>query len=188
MNIPAYNTASGVTREIEVDELLRYAKFISRTTVPPTLPKQEGRPLPAVKKEDTKPALLANGTSTPPPDAQPQEQTGTAGNDEKAAAEAKYMTEGQRIWINGQLNFEAWPEYWTIASGSLGAIQRMVEAGQDPAGVLSKEEQAEVERRRAEEEERERVEMEERERRWAASGGGMRRRETVEEVFNPDEI
>lgn len=130
-----------------------------------------------------------DGASTPLSEAlQPQDQqnAGTVALKEEGADE-KYMSEGQRLWIGQQLHFEAWPEHWTIQSGALGAIQRMVETGRDPANVLSKEEQAEVERRRAEEEEREGREMEEREARLNASGG--RRRETVaEEVFNPDEI
>lgn len=154
--------------------------------MPPTLPKVEPKPAStvAVKREDsTKPAHLTNGTSSPP--AETADQTVTLRDE---PSETKYMTEGQRVWIAQRLPFEAWPEHYTIQAGALGAMQRMVEAGRDPAGVLSKEEQAEVEKKRAEEEERERVEMEERERRWNAGGRGRGRERVEEEVFNPDDI
>lgn len=140
-----------------------------------------------MKKEEAKPAAqLTNGTATPPPDTQTQVQNGT-GSTGQETAEAKYLTEKSRIWVSQQFPFQPWPHYGMIQSGALGAIQRYVEAGQDPASVLTAEEKAEVERRRVEDEERERVELEERQRRWAASGGA-RRRETVEEAFNPDDI
>ena len=192
LKISAYKAADGPVREVDVEELLRYAKFISTTTVPPTVPKQE-----VVRKEEEgkKAAQLTSGMATTPAadtQSQPQEQTGTTATTavvqgEEPSSESKYIPPHLRGWIGQQLRFEPWPEHLTIQRGALGAIQRIVEAGEDPAGVLSAEERAEVERARAEEEERERVEAEERERRWRAGGGG-RRRETVEEVFDPDEI
>lgn len=183
-SIPAYNASDAPTRMIDVEELLRYAKFISRTTVPPTLPKQEVK-----QEEGAKPSQLTNGTSSPPADTQMQDANGASAEkaEEKAEETARVLTDDQRWWISQQSNFLPWPSNATFQRGALATIQKLVEAGQDPAAVLSAEEQAEAEQRKREDEERERAEMEERERSWAAGGGG-RRRETVEEVFNPDEM
>lgn len=198
LNIPAYNAQESKVPEIEVGELLRYAKFISRTTVPPTLPKLDAVPPPVeVKKEDEGEAMegvekkAVNGTSTPAaePTAEDQNGTGEKGEEkEKEPSSYRSINKDTREWLNQMLHFEPWPEHLTIQAGALGDIQRIVEAGGDPGDVLSAEEK--VERRRVEEEEkRERErEREEAERRRAGGGGGHRRRETVEDVFNPDEM
>ncbi|KAI7174198.1 hypothetical protein KC352_g24450, partial [Hortaea werneckii] len=80
------------------------------------------------------------------------------------------------------------PSVDKIQAGALGEIQKMVEAGRDPASVLSPAEQAEADKRRAEEEERERLEELEREKRRASMFDIQRRRTAVDEsdVFDPD--
>lgn len=102
----------------------------------------------------------------------------------------KLLGADNKGWLGQTLHFEPWPEHLTVQRGALGAIQRMVEAGQDPAGVLSAEERAEAEWRKAEEEEQEEREREREGRREGVrrSGAGLARRETVEDVFNPDEM
>lgn len=221
-NIPAYDTTSdglgAAGKEIDVQELLRYAKFISKTSVPPTVPKMRAEPVKVVeaggeggsvkkekgKDEEGKPqAQLVNGTSSPAaaPTATALDQPGTgeagaaAGEDEKETATIHALTKGHRAFINQTLRFEPWPEHLTIQRGALGAIQRMVEAGQDPASVLSAEEK---EARRREEEERGEREREERERRGREGGRrgsvlqgqrqGHRGRVEEEKVFNPDDM
>ena len=177
-----------------MDELLRYATYISRTTVPPTFRRQDVK-LPAVavkqeKGEDGKP-LLTNGTSTPPPtDTQGE---GVKQEDKDATDEStgmRSMKPENKIWLEQQLPFEPWPAHPLIKQGALGDIQRMVEAGQDPASVLSAEERAEVERLRLEEEEREKEARAEADWRRMSmyGGGGGRRRAPVDDVFNPDDI
>ena len=96
----------------------------------------------------------------------------------------------EKAWLDplAGLPFEPWPSLDKINAGALGRIQKMVEDGKDPASILSPEEQAEADRRRAEEEERERLEEQERERRNAHLFDGMRRRAAHDQsdVFDPD--
>lgn len=88
------------------------------------------------------------------------------------------------------LPFDPWPSGEVMKAGALGRIQKMLEDGVDPAGVLSAEEQAVVDQKRREEEERQRAEEEERQRRAREEFGyGGRRGTVVEETpFNPDDL
>lgn len=64
----------------------------------------------------------------------------------------------------------------------------MIESGRDPASVLSPEEQAEADRKKAEEEEQERKEQEERDRRRQSYGAALHRNMNRPERFNPDDM
>ena len=46
--------------------------------------------------------------------------------------------------IPQNLTFDPWPSEFHMKSGALAQIQALIEAGKDPASVLSPEEQAEV--------------------------------------------
>jgi hypothetical protein len=184
--IPSIDT-SATTREVSVDELLSYARFISPTTVPPTFRKQEVALRPAIRDEqsDTK---ISNGIATPPTGAQEGEERG---HNQAENIGTKSMTELEKELLDpGTKNaFTPWPDHLTIANGALGNIQRMVEQGKDPASVLSGEEQVEADKRRKEEEERERLEEEARRRRRESmfdTGTRRRVREEVDDVFDPD--
>lgn len=196
-----------------MQELLRYAKFISKTSVPPTVPKMRAEPAKVlegagggVKKEEENgegrgDVKMVNGTSSPTQAPEGEAATATAGTggaegekDEKETATIHALTKGHRTFINQTLRFEPWPEHLTIQRGALGAIQRYVDAGVDPGSVLSAEEK---EARRREEEERERLDRERRERErdgarrgsvWQGSGGGGGGGRGREEVFNPDDM
>lgn len=174
-------TLSG--REVGVNELLSYAKFISPTTVPPTFRKQDVtlRPIGAEPTD----AQITNGMVTPTQEAEdpPYIKSENVG--------VKTLDAGRKAWLDplASLPFEPWPSHDVIQQGALADIQRMVESGKDPASVLSAAEQAEADRNKKEEEERERLEQEERERRRMSMFDTGRRRTTFDQsdVFNPDD-
>lgn len=179
------STSASSDRATTVDEILSYARFISPTTVPPTFRKQDVQLKPI--KTETADTHMANGVATPGAGA----QEGDNPRDVKAEeVGAKALRPEQAAWLDplAGLPFEPWPSVDKIQAGALGEIQKMVEAGRDPASVLSPEEQAEADRRRAEEEERERLEELEREKRRASMFDVQRRRTAVDEsdVFDPD--
>ena len=171
-----------------MDELLRYAKFISRTTVPPTLPKQEA----GVKEEEEGKVKLANGTGTPGAETQTHDPSTTQQDDGEKANTANantiLLSLDQRDFLTFPPRFEPWPKYMTIQRGALGAIQRLVEAGRDLGGVAGAGEVVEGGSRGVEEAEK----GSEREGGVGDSAGGAgasgRRREVVEDVFDPDEM
>lgn len=172
-------------RETTVDEILSFARFISPTTVPPTFRKQDVA-LKSVKREPSD-AQITNGIATPPSGAQDEEDA-QAIRSENAGTRA--LKPEQAAWLDplAGLPFEPWPSVDKIQAGALGDIQRMVEAGKDPASVLSPEEKIEADKRRAEEEEKERLEELEREKRRASMFDVGRRRTTFDQsdVFDPD--
>ena len=184
--IPSSTTSDEPRREVKVDELLAYAKFISKTTVPPTFRKQDLPPLPT-NGENAR-AHITNGIATPPtatqePDSAPYIRSENVGT--------KAMNEDQKRLLDPLqgLPFEPWPSHDVMQQGALGDIQRMVESGQDPGSVLTAEEQAEADRKRKEGEERERQAQEAAERRRMSmfDTGAMRRKPTLD-VFDPDDI
>ncbi|KAF7190600.1 Mediator of RNA polymerase II transcription subunit 4 [Pseudocercospora fuligena] len=164
-------------REVGVEELLQYAKFIAPTTVAPTFRK----PLPdeqmPKKKKEAATEVGANGIATPV-DTNPAY---TKSGEEKKEAEPAAPPPPA-------YDFVPWPDHGKITAGALGDIQRMLDAGQDPAAVLSAEEQAEVDRKRKEQEAEERKKAEELERQQRDAFGDYSsgRRGTV--VFNPDDL
>lgn len=184
--IPSSASAEEGRREVQVDELLAYAKFISKTTVPPTFRKQDIPALPI--KSETAEAQMTNGMATPP---HAEQTTDNAPYTKGSNVATKTMSESQKRWLDPlqSLPFEPWPSHLRIQGGALGAIQKMLESGQDPASVLTAEEQAEADQRKKEEDDREREVQEEAERRRLSmfDTGQLRRRPTLD-VFNPDDL
>ena len=184
--IPSEATSKEPRREVQVDELLAYAKFISKTTVPPTFRKQDV-PLPPIKSEGGQ-AQITNGIATPPPGAQ---EPDSAPYRRIENVGTKAMNEAQKQFIDPLkgLPFEPWPSQDVIQRGALASIQRMIESGQDPEGVITAEEQAEVDRKRKEDEEKERLAQEEAEKRRMSmfDTSALRRRPTLD-VFDPDNL
>lgn len=206
LDIPGPQSSNPQSRDVRVDELLSYAKFISKTTVPPTF----RRPIPKdILSSGTQPSTvedaptqqqtqIANGMATPTA-ANPSTATDDTQPTTAAAAAAtsniglNTLTQETKDMLDplSKLPFVPWPSQDIIRMGALAAIQGMLEDGRDPASVLSAEEQAEEDKRKAEEEERIRREMEERDMRRresfamrGAGGGGV---VAQEDVFDPDE-
>jgi hypothetical protein len=187
--IPSSSTGEEPRRDVKVDELLAYAKFISKTTVPPTFRKQDLPLLPP--KSDNAQAQITNGMATPPQAAQDPESAPYVTYAKSENVGTKAMNEEQKRLLDplAGLPFEPWPSHDVMQRGVLGNIQRMIENGQDLENVLTAEEQAEVDRKKKEEEEMERKLQEEAERRRNSmfDTGALRRRPTVD-TFDPDDL
>jgi len=177
--------ASSSDRQVNVDDVLSFAKFISKTTVPPTFRKPD-IPAKPVKDEPVDTQMI-NGIATPP-GVQESENPPYIKSESLAV---KKLNEAEKAWLDPMagLPFEPWPSHDIISAGTLADIQKMLEKGEDPANVLSAEEQAKADCKRKEEEERERAEELERERRRMSMFDTVRRRNTMEQedVFNPDD-
>lgn len=188
-SIPTTDTAEP-RREVRVDELLAYAKFIAPTTVPPTLGKSFV-PTPEDKKE-TPEAQTTDGIATPPQGVSQDAENPAyvkSGGREKGIEQ---MAQADKEWLRPMnLEFDPWPNVDHMKRGALGRIQIMIEAGKDPASVLSAEEQAEEDRKKKERDDREKAEEDEKRRKnqeeWGYSTSN-RRGTIVEEPFNPDDL
>lgn len=171
-----------------MDALLSYAKFISKTTVPPTFRK----PIPEIsvprpQRDDRPQAQITNGIATPPVGAL---EGGNAAYVKAENVGIEAMDEQAKRHLDPlkDLPFEPWPSYGIMQGGALADIQRMMDNGKDPASVLSAEGQAEADRRKKEEEERERLEEEARERRrMSMFQASAQRGQNQDDVFDPDE-
>ena len=184
------------TRDVRVDELLSYAKFISKTTVPPTF----RRDAPAVgalkeaigaKSEERHETQITNGMATPAANTQDGDTQAMTQSTEGIGVSRLNDEIKAMLDPISQLPFVPWPSQEVISMGALAHVQSMLEQGRDPTTILSAEEQELEDRRRAEEEEKRKAEEEERLRRRRESMmavGGLGRQSLQEEVFDPDEI
>lgn len=147
--------------DVPFDELLAYAKHISKYTVPPTfrptLPKEDV----ITEQAESGVVRMSNGVGTPS-----AVQDATDASKDKAEGKGmSALTKEQRDWLEHpeRLPFVPWPAEDVIRRGGLGQIQSMVEQGKDPTKVLGPAEQEAENKRLAEEEECERQEREDRE-------------------------
>ena len=165
----------GPNYPIEYDELLSYARRISKTTLPPA--------------GTIKSVATMSGVQTPAPDSQPQSamtptvptpspapvngvsQAGSELPTQQTTTSANIsLPEGMTQFLNplsGQIFFP-WPTEDKIRSGSLASNQALIEKGIDPKGYDPADEEERKQKEvveRKEREEREKLEHEERERR-----------------------
>ncbi|KAK5707124.1 hypothetical protein LTR17_020996 [Elasticomyces elasticus] len=177
------------TREVGVDELLSYARYISPTTVPPTFRR---RTPPALKPRLDTGTTNGGGVGTPPPHAAQDNGAGDGDTDaiKRTNPATNDLNPAHAAWLSPSLPFAPWPEQYVITGGALGRIQIMLEQGKDPGAVLSPAEQKEADEVKRVQVERERVEEEERVRRGRGmfdTVGRKREREEMEnDVFDPD--
>ncbi|KAK5731623.1 hypothetical protein LTR17_011215 [Elasticomyces elasticus] len=188
VGIPSFSREVGVqAREVGVQELLGYARFISPTTVPPTF--RRGK-LPGLKGKGE---MNGEGVGTPSAGMQ-DNATGPGDTDaiKRTNAATNDMNSAHAAWLSPHLPFAPWPEQYVITEGALGRIQIMLEQGKDPGAVLSPAEQKEADERKRVQVERERVEEEDRVRRGrgmfdtVGGQGRKREREVESDVFDPD--
>ncbi|EME42222.1 hypothetical protein DOTSEDRAFT_175145 [Dothistroma septosporum NZE10] len=187
-SIPISDTGE-LRREVRVDDLLAYAKFIAPTTVPPTLSKSFVA-IPEEKK-DSADAQTTNGIATPPQGFSQDVDNPAYVKSEGREKGIEQMAPADKEWLRPMnLEFDPWPNVDQMKRGALGRIQVMIEAGKDPASVLGAAEQAEVDRKKKEDADRQRLEEEERTRRNAQEWGysAPRRGTIVAEPFNPDDL
>jgi hypothetical protein len=125
------------SRPVPVDELLRYAKSISKHTVPPTY--REQVPSPPAADKDKGPEAdssgpASNGVSTP---AQEPPKEDDAQGEEGAAVPD--VTEEEAEWLK-KLNatktpWQPWPHDDKIRRSNLMQIQYLIDTKQDPTQV-----------------------------------------------------
>lgn len=177
--IPSNRSSEGSRREVEVDELLAYAKFISKTTVPQTSQKRKDTSSVAIKREETD-AHMTNGITTPP--------TGTGTNSNAQNVDVKGVDIKANVDEDEEQVFIPWPAQDVIQRGALADVQRLIENGRDPGSVLTADEQAQLDEERKAEDERARLAQEEAERRRMSMFDTSIRRSTTADVFNPDDL
>jgi hypothetical protein len=134
------------SRDVPFNELLQYAKNISKFTVPPTMrPSVDAiageQILEEAKPESVSPPM--NGTMME--GAQPHEEEGTTQvesqrPEERGVAVASLTTE-QRQWLDqmSSMPFVPWPMEDTVKAGALAAIHGMLDRGEDPGEAIAVE-------------------------------------------------
>ncbi|KAI9688764.1 MAG: hypothetical protein M1822_001121 [Bathelium mastoideum] len=192
--------------EIDYNDLLAYAKRISRFTVPPTYrppapwdikpPKGRNDGSTHVDKEkadyDSKsPAMdeTGQGNAASPALATEQNQPGVGLRD---------LNEPTKDWLDplAKLPFVPWPQDSDIRNGGLAVIQHLREAGKDLTTDPRREEQEAEERKKAEEDESTRRDKERAEQRQSQGVGTNGHRASRQEdtrgafsldLYDPDE-
>ncbi|KAL9078871.1 MAG: hypothetical protein Q9157_002207 [Trypethelium eluteriae] len=190
----------GSQYEVNYNDLLSYAKRISRFTVPPTY-----RPrAPWDRKASAKKAELCESPDQQMPDADSTSPVGgeavkergpflsTGAEQEQLGIGLRDLNESTRDWLDplAKLPFVPWPKDDDIRSGGLATVQYLVETGKDPTTDPKREEQEAEERRREEEEEdkKRHREMSERKQNYATGANGHRasRQEDAGNAFSLD--
>ncbi|KAF2457430.1 vitamin-D-receptor interacting mediator subunit 4-domain-containing protein [Lineolata rhizophorae] len=172
---PATGAASA--RAVPADDLLAYARRVSRYTVPPTF-RAKVPPIPGFGADadaDKEGGGGAGGAGEGDEPGTHEEEAERARDGAGVAA----LTAEQREWIQAvnRLPFVPWPSEDVMARGALAHVAQMRAQGRDPAGMTRPLEEAELEARRREEaEERERERRDEDERRRRRDEEEERRR------------
>lgn len=192
------------SRDVPFDELLSYAKRISRFTLPatyrPAPPKQEETIKPSIETSEDE--LLPNGSGTSLPaaniDPASEEQQAQQGEETSQGVGYAALSPAQKEWLDhmAKAPFIPWPNEDDMKRGGLVAVQVMLEKGQDPSAVLGPKEQEDFDRRQREESEKRKLEKEEKEKERRAGGKagpggrGLKKEEASVEgfgLYNPDE-
>jgi hypothetical protein len=167
---------------VAYEELLRYARRISKTTLPPTAVLQATAPIPDTQASQT-PIADNSASAAPTPSAVTPSQTNSPAvlnggaqssfeqlpTQQSTTSVNTVLPEPITQWLNplsGQLFFP-WPLEDKIRSGALASNQMLVEQGIEPKGydpVEVEERKRKEEEERKEKEEKEKLEREERER------------------------
>jgi Vitamin-D-receptor interacting Mediator subunit 4 len=145
------------TRPVPFDELLRFAKNISKFTVPPTAALSQqptvtnGAAITAADEGGmtagspaTRPVKVEISTTQPTP-AATQDVTMTGVEDVYRAGDAgvawQTLTDQHKAWLDhfAQAPFVPWPNEENIKAGALSGIQTLIEQGKDPekSGALA---------------------------------------------------
>ncbi|KAF4451785.1 Mediator of RNA polymerase II transcription subunit 4 [Fusarium austroafricanum] len=171
---------SGPSNPITYEELLNYARRISKTTLPPASTLNAAPPSP----DDQTPGGQTPGAQTPGPESQaasvmtpsappssqvqsPAVMNGTPLVSQEPATQQSSMSANTTLpieWIQRLKSvtdgtFLPWPSDFQLGTGALADNQRLLEQGIDPKGYDPAEEE---ERKRREEEERKQKEEEDR--------------------------
>lgn len=185
-NAPATVFPDGPHYKIQYDQLLNYARIISRTTIPPAAAVaalqaqqaelQNGSNADTVvasglETAATTPGIASTPAATPGPPANASQQSLEQTAAQLSAESAERHLPGhivEHIKSTIQTQFVPWPNEDNVRHGSLASMAILMEKGIDPEDYDPEEEKLRKEREeqeRREQEERERTEREERERR-----------------------
>lgn len=128
-------------RNVPYNELLDYAKRISRYTVPPTF----RPPLPVVDAPIAQPAIppIVNGISESSEQNSTVAPTDSQGKSQGIGVSSLEQTEVEWLDPLTQIPFMPWPSEEVIKRGALAQIQVMLEQGVDPASVGTTNEERE---------------------------------------------
>lgn len=190
--IPSDDSTTGTDgsrRDVSVDELLRYAKFISKTA--PTVPRKTASGTKSSNAaQEASQAQITNGIATPPPGA--QDSSDPASSRAEIVGLNAVPQHGQPYVAPpseaGIMGIEPWPSHAQVQMSALADIQKMVEAGKDPGRVLHADDKEAAERERSAQEDRERAEQEERARRQNAYRNAAGRDQVESDTFDVDDL
>jgi hypothetical protein len=190
------------SRDVPFDELLAYAKRISRYTVPATYrPAPPKAPEETIKASiETEDVAMSNGAATSPaPVAMETEAQVPAHLSEESQGKGyAALSPEQKEWMDRMAKepFIPWPSEANMKLGALEAVKTMLQQGVDPTAVLGPEEQEEKDRRDREESEQRRTEiLEAAKRRRLSNSGGRASGPQIQEqpafegfeLYNPEE-
>ena len=115
-------------RKVEYEEVLGYAKRISRFTVPPNF----RLPIPA----KSAPSVIVNGNGDGGDVTMNEEEQAAEGEKEGRGTDA--LEDAEKDWLDPlkQMPWVPWVSDQVLRSGALAEIQAMVEKGEDPETML----------------------------------------------------
>ena len=192
--------------QIDYNELLSYAKRISRFTVPPTYRPPAPWDINTPKKDidaltNPNKSMIDRDSKSPAGNETGQEGETSPSieiGQDRAGVGLRDLNEPTRDWLDpvAKLPFVPWPQDDSIRSGGLAMVQYLVETGKDPTIDPRRAEQEAEERRQAQEEENQRREKDMMERKQASVTGANGHRPSQQEdagdafdldLYDPDE-
>lgn len=126
-------------RDVPFEELLAYAKRISRFTLPPDF-----RPAPQIPEETTKPSIeepqdvtMGNGTTDSPVPITAETNVPEAAEPQKPGSAHAALSEEQKAWLESlsRAPFIPWPNEDDMKQGALAALQAAIAQGYVPLKV-----------------------------------------------------
>ncbi|KAF2426229.1 hypothetical protein EJ08DRAFT_736555 [Tothia fuscella] len=180
--------SSGLTRDVPFDELLAYAKRISRFTLPPNYrpaPQKPEEPIQISIEESGQDVIMSNGVAleAPSSNAPPLEEGGTSQENPPSQDKDKDQDSGtayaalstpQKEWLEqlSKTPFIPWPNEIKMQEGALMQCNSIIRKGEDPWKTLTPAQRAAAEKEKQEREEKDRKDEEEFVRQRRNSGGG----------------
>lgn len=139
LSTPSSNTfPQKDSRDVPYDDLLSYAKKISKFTVPPTTTAAPHRQ----QSQQQHTSSSSSSSSSPRDDGQQDEQPRDAGEEKSVAVAGLSAEQRSGPTVRHAAAWIPWPADDTIRRGALARIQGMLDAGEDP-GMVAGEERAE---------------------------------------------
>jgi hypothetical protein len=181
---PATVFPKHILHDVKYDELLNYARMISKTTIPPTgalnsLPLNDSRVALESQIPETAATTPAASAATPNGAQSTPNQSFEGPSQLTSTTAGANLPEHMNSHMNphSHIEFIPFPHEGNVRGGSMASMGYLAEKGVDPEGFDPEEAKARKERdeeERRQQEERERAEREERERRMREDHARMR--------------